>query len=62
MREKAFMNSFGSIKAFAVSKGLVMGNNKAQGGEEIANYIKTAYLERLENVFNWFKNRSLTNS
>ena len=56
------MNSFGSIKAFAVSKGLVIGNNKSQGGNQIANYIKTAYLERLENVFNWFKNRSLTNS
>lgn len=40
-------DSFKVVKTFAVSKGLVLGNNKIDASRDIMRLVKLSYLKRL---------------
>lgn len=47
MRDKMYGDSFKVVRTFAVSKGLVFGNNKIDGARDILRLVKLSYLKRL---------------
>lgn len=47
MRSKMYGDSFKVVKTFAVSKGLVLGNNKIDASRDIMRLVKLSYLKRL---------------
>ena len=42
-----YSDSFKVVRTFAVSKGLVFGNNKIDGARDILRLVKLSYLKRL---------------
>ena len=47
MRTKMMNDSFKNLQSFAVSKGLVLGQRKKKGSEDILSLVRQAYLKRL---------------
>ena len=47
MRTKMMNDSFKDLQSFAVSKGLVLGQRRKKGTEDILSLVRQAYLKRL---------------